>query len=53
MSFLLPVHTGTLIHANTDTSIFALYTECGIMTESFIDIFYIVGRGGYVEKASG
>lgn len=53
MSFLLPVHTGTLTHANTDTSIFALYTECGIMTESFIDIFYIVGRGGYVEKSSG
>lgn len=53
MPFLVHAHTGTLIHINTDIAIFALHTECGIMIESFIDLFYIVGRGGYVQKASG
>ena len=43
-------HTGTLIHANTDIAIFALCIECGIMMEGFIDLFYIVSRGGYVQK---
>lgn len=50
ISFLVHAHTGTLIHANTDIAIFALCIECGIMMESFIDLFYIVGRGGYVQK---